>query len=471
VADAGSPDPLAFSADIPAGRTPVGDLASELLAATRAVWANGQDDWTLMSRKLVNRDLWRQVEAEPYRVGGLGALTLAADVGVGAQATSRLENLTRYHGFFVLDGYAELRLAKSIAVNFNLEALNPSASDGYRYSSQLIPGLALVIHHDLLELAGSPLTVHFVAPDLDLVTVGRGLLLEETPLEGFAVGVEWQKLELRTFFGGRAFWGDDDFLATTLSWAGGALGLSWVRWLTETVRSPVEYVGGQATLQGEVLPQYGRTLIADYLTVHGAVTLGERLRLSGEYGLLLKRSPRQGLLARADWLVLSGWGGAALHLGYQLRWYQRGLGPRETLVTPSTSPNLPYRENSYVTNSFEYLALTPYYEQWSHTLVGEVELPATEWLVAFGQGELWYRSLSSSDQHVLYVQRFGRAPGYDTELFYRAGLRVLPWVSRPHRLSAFVTNKLVASGELARQADPRRFVSSTVLALQVEVFL
>lgn len=469
MADASGPTPLVASDAV--GSAPVGALAGQLLAATRAPWASGQDDWTLMPRKLVNRDLWLQVEAEPYRVGGLGALTVAADAAVGAQVTSQLERLTRYHGFFVLDAYAELRVARSIAVAFNLAALNPSASDGYRFSSQLLPGFALIIHHDLVDLAGSPLTVHFAAPDLDLVTVGRGLLVEETPLEGFAVGAAWRDLAFRTVFGGRAFWGDDDFLATTVSFAGGALGVSWVRWLTETVRSPVEYASPQATLQTESSPHYGRTLVADYVTAHAAAVLGERLRLSGEYGVRLARSPRQALLARADWLALSLLGGVALHLGYQFRWYQRGLGPRVSLVTPSTSPNLPYREDSYVTNSFEYLALTSYYDQWSHTVMAEVEVPATEWLVAFGHGELWLRTLSSPDAHVLYVPRFGRAPGTDAEVFYRAGLRVLPWVSRPHRLAVFLTNKLVASSDLARQADPRRFARSTVIALQVEVFL
>jgi hypothetical protein len=72
---------------------------------------------------------------------------------------------------------------------------------------------------------------------------------------------------------------------------------------------------------------------------------------------------------------------------------------------------------------------------------------------------------------VLHVQNFGRAPGVSTELYYRFGLRVLPWPNLPSRLSASITNKLVASGISAQDPTSQRFVNHAVLALAVEVFL
>jgi hypothetical protein len=450
------------------------DLLRGPLSAVGRVWAPGQDAWTLQPRKLVNRDLLRQVEVEPFRVRPTREpVTVAADVAVGAEVARRLEDLSRYHGFFVLDAYFELQVADDLAIDLNLEAFNPSASDGYRVSSQVLPGLALTLDHELATVAGSPLRVHLVAPDLDLVTIGRGLLMEETPLEGFAVGAGWRELEARVLFGGRAFWGDDDFLSTTLCAQSCSYGFTWVRWLTETQPSALDYPGGIVPVQGQHDTGYGRTLQADYLTAFGQHVVGERLRLAAEYGLRLDQPRRQGVLARVDWLALGLKRGWSVHLGYQFRFYGRGFGPRATLATPTTIPELPYREWAYATNAYEYLGVSSLYTQWSHTVMAEAEVPVSGVALLFAQGELWWRALQAPAgvSEAVWLSDFGRAPGAGAELFYRAGLRLLPWSGRAHRLSAFVTNKLVTSRQLAQQPAASRFTQSTVLALQAEVFL
>ena len=43
------------------------------------------------------------------------------------------------------------------------------------------------------------------------------------------------------------------------------------------------------------------------------------------------------------------------------RYYQRGFGPRSVVASTTTLPNLPRREDAYVTNSFEYLAVSNFF--------------------------------------------------------------------------------------------------------------
>lgn len=446
-------------------------LHAELpLRAAARVWAQGQETWTLLPRKLTNRDLRAQLEAETYRPGGeLPLLALAADASAGAQLARERTDLTRFHGFFVLDAYAELELLQGLALNFNLVALNPSASDGYRFSSQLLPGFAVHLSRDLFELAGEPLHLEFVAPDLDIVTLGRGLLLEATPLEGYAVGVDWNGWQVTSFLGGRVFWGDDDFVAVSASALSGLVGVTYSRWITEALPSPLAYPGAAPSLGGPEPAPFRPGVYADYLTAHAGTSVTEHLRLEGEYGVRLRTLPRHALLVRADFLDLDV-RGLAVHLGYQFRYYGEGFGPRGRLRTTSTAPNLPYREDAYVTNSIEYLGLSASFDQWSHTVTAEVDAPVSRHVLLFGWGELWRRYLDGGER-VVYVQRFGRAPGASTETYFRAGLRLLPWPELPHRLSAYLTNKLVSSQLDADDPDPRRFVHPTVLGLDVEVFL
>ncbi|MBN1962016.1 MAG: hypothetical protein JW841_13805 [Deltaproteobacteria bacterium] len=455
----------------------INSLTQTSFAAAAKPWANGQDTWTLMPRKLINRNLHSQLEFEPYRFDSqLPYFALAADASIGAETTRKRTDLSRYHGFFVIDTYAEIEAMNTIAVNLNLAMFNPSASDGYRFSSQVLPGAALHLHRDLFDIAGKPLHIEFIAPDLDLVTIGTGLLIEEVPLEGFAIGLQRGDIEWRTTFAGRVFWADDDFINSTINIFNGAFGIGFSRWLTETESAALVYPLDETSLQNETTVLYKTAKAADYLSGFIKISPLPFMRLLGEYGAHLRsplKSSRQAFMVRADLMPLS-LNRINLHIGYQFRFYNKGFGPRKQLVTLSTAPNMPYRENAYVTNSFEYLGVTSNFRQWSHTVMGEAEVALFAHVTAFAYGEFWQRYLESrrdSKEPVLFIRRFGRAPGIASDFYYRAGFRIFPWPNLPNRLSVAITNKLVASGLTAQNPNSERFVNQTVLNFAVEVFL
>ena len=205
------------------------------------VWADGRDAWTLLDRKLVNRSLFEQLAAQGYRLAhGRAEIAAAADTALGTEVQTPSNELTRYHGFGVVDLYAAVRLLDAIDVNLTMLAMNASASDGYRASSQVLPDVALHVHHDLGTIGARPLRLDFVAIDLDEVTVGRGLLVEQVPLEGHAGSLRWGELELREIFGGRLFWPDDDLQTVSLRALGGDLELLVALWDMQT-RRPIVF--------------------------------------------------------------------------------------------------------------------------------------------------------------------------------------------------------------------------------------
>jgi hypothetical protein len=61
--------------------------------------------------------------------------------------------------------------------------------------------------------------------------------------------------------------------------------------------------------------------------------------------------------------------------------------------------------------------------------------------------------------------------GNSLEDYYRLGIRLLPWPTLPHRLSAYFTNKQVSS--VTRATDPvyERFAEGKYLLLELEAFL
>ncbi len=450
------------------------DTAAKLRAQEH-IWAAGQSRWTLLPRKLINRNLKEQLAEDPHRLGAdLPYVTLAADASAGAELARRREDLTRYHGFFIVDTFAEVTTSVGFTLNLNLTALNPSASDGYRYSSQVLPGAALHLHYELDWFGGAPLELELVAPDLDITTIGQGLLVEEVPLEGFGVGIARGGIEWRTLFGGRIFWPDDDIIHSSLTILDGELGVGWTRWLLEGERPLLAYnlVGMSPAARAAA---YLTGLPTDYFTAFYELVPADFLHFAIEYGVSLRRNTRvrHAGLMRVDFLGLA-LGPVDLHAGYQFRYYDQAFGPRERrLATSSTAPNTPYREDTYVTNSYEYLALSSGFRQWSHTAMLEAEVRLGGHVALYGEGELWQRYIVAIERAspVIYVPRFGRAPGSSTQIFYRGGVRIMPWEMLPHRLSASVTNKRVASAMYAQDPVSKRFVGAAVLTLEVEVFL
>ncbi len=159
-------------------------------ASPSVVVADDRDQYTLFYRHPVNRQLFEQLSMPEYayRLGPRsGFITALSDVTVGAQeALSGPQS--RYHGWFTADTFVSVRSVYGVDINMNLLALNPSASDGYRTSGTIHPGLSLHLYQRLFTIDRSPVLFDIVGPDLGWVTTGNGLLLESPPLARRSTG-------------------------------------------------------------------------------------------------------------------------------------------------------------------------------------------------------------------------------------------------------------------------------------------
>lgn len=427
-------------------------LAATLTGASE-IYADGRDDRTLLLQKLVNRNLPGQLG--PHRLGrNLGRATVAADLLLNFQSSLSEEGPTPFHGFFFMDTYISVEVAESIDINLNLLVFNKTASGGFRVLSEVLPGLSAHYHPRLGHWAGHPIELDVLAIDLDVTTIGNGLLLETVPLEGLLAGVRWNGLELRHVFGGRVFWPQDDLLNVTLTAYDGHLGVGYSRWFTTADEVGVDSSANYAHVFGRWSPIPAATVAAEYM-----------VRLDGP------ERPAHALLGRADFTYRSD--PVSLHTGYQFRWYESGSGPFDVVLAPSTLPNTPDREEYYATNSFEYLWLSPLYEQWSHTGMLEAILHAPPF-EAFAELEVWLRFSADREQtppRVLRTLQGDRLPGRVTTAFYRVGVRLYPLADRPYRFIAHVTNKSVSSFGNVRQPELARFIDQPVFSLEAEARL
>lgn len=422
------------------------------VARAEEVVADTRDKTTLFRPRLMNRQLFEQL-AEPdqkYRLGrDLGAVAAAVDAQV-ASTQVLSGDFSRFHAFFVFDTFAALRSPYGFDFDLNLTLFNPSASDGVRVSAAALPDGALHFYHELELRPGKQARVDVLGIDLDRVTLGNGLLLEEWPLEGQFFNLAYEGFHLRQYFGGRVFWPDDDLFTLAAGALDGKLEALFGAW---TFRD------GPAT-----------AYYAD-LSAHWPL-LDERLRLGADVAANLRERARLGALLRTDYTDSAA--GFAWHLGYQSRWYGRGFGPRRGLTTPSTTFNLPYREDAYFTNSFEFFAVSDVFEQWAHTAMLEVEAPLGRYFRAFAEGEVvaGFAGGAGGPQWFLATPRGKELPGSWTEGFYRGGLRLHPWPELPHRLSAVFTNKQVQTGRtMADSTDLRLRTQGHYISFQLEAAL
>jgi hypothetical protein len=250
-------------------------------------------------------------------------------------------------------------------------------------------------------------------------------------------GLTWRDAQLRYLFAGRGLWDGDDFETYALSLFGGRAEITYVNWQ-----------------QGPPGPVWsGPAPAAWYLTAAVDQRLGAEVRIAAEAAIKARSATPSGatgqkaLLARIDFLSRdASW--VAVHSGYQMRLYQQGFGPHDTLDPPSWRFNTPAQQDVYVTNPFEYYYLTHDFDVWSHTLMLEVRARVTADLELFGEGEEWLRiALRGTAAGELVVDSgVFHAPGKRLELFYRTGLRFYPWRGQRHRASFSVTNKQVQAG-------------------------
>ncbi len=446
-------------------------LASLLSAAparagdARRPYADDRDHFTLLDQHLLNRDLKLQLDSpeQQFRLGNRwNDFAAAGDLAIGGQVTPGDSAQTRFHGYYLADTYLAVRALEGLEANLNVLWFNPSASDGYRVSSQVSAGLGLHAYYTFDRVLGDHLRVDLLGTDLGWVTTGAGLLLEQTPLDGVRASGSWREFSLDWMYGGRALWPDDDFITTTLSFLGKTLELRLLQWQQShaTTATPLTELRLER-----------RVTTAWFVGASSDLSFAERFHLAAEYAAHVDDRYKSALLARAD--VLSRdlfW--LAVHAGYQFRWYEDGFGPRDTLSAPSLPFSVPRREDQYATNSFEYLGISSDYEQWSHTLMGELRLRPFWPFELFVESEFWLRyAAARNGPRVIYTPDGFRAPGRELQVFYRSGLSVYPWRDYPHRLNAFLTNKQIQSGVAVSEPVIRRYDPGTYAVFEVEAFL
>jgi hypothetical protein len=415
------------------------------------VVADTRDHYTLLKQRLVNRQLFEQL-GEPEQAYRLGrnweSVAFAVDGSVASTQVLSGE-FSRFHGYFLFDTFTALRSPYGVDFDLNLALFNPSASDGIRVSSFAIPGGALHFYRDF-ELGGKHARIDVLGTDLDHVTLGNGLLLERWPLEGAFANFAYGDWYLRHYFGGRVFWPNDDLYTLQLGALGGKLEAMFSGW---------KFMRGPAT--------------SNYVDLSARLPLwGERFQVAAEYSLNLREQLRNALLLKTDYIDKLG--DLAWHMGYRFRWYQRGFGPYRGLAAPTTTYNLPYRENEYLDNSFEYFGVSQGFEQWSHSLVAEFELPLAWGFRAFGEGEALFAFARepAGEAYVIGSPRGHALPGPWVEGLYRTGLRLYPWPGLPHRLSAVFTNKQVETGRAMSEPTDLRFrTAGHYVSLQLEAAL
>lgn len=427
----------------------------------------------MLTPKLVNRELASQLDDGPRLGRTLGPVDLAADVLISTQIPGVWQGQSRFHGHFVVDGYAAVRVVEGIDVNVNLLSFSYSASDPARSGSEFIPSVAVHLYKDLFELDGDPVRGDILAVDLDAVTLGNGLLLEQIPLEGEQIALRWRHFELRHVFGGRVFWSDN--LATaSLTAFDGRLGALYAAWIGDHVVVP----DGAGADPLEKLPL---DFVSHYVGGFARYDWDHSAGVAVEYSARAGEGPvRHALLLRGD-VAADLFGELRGHLGYQFRWYQDRFGPRRALDEPTTTPIVPSREGAYATNSFEYFALSEALEQWSHTVMAEVRGRIGRrrggWLgerIGLNLSvELLTRATRDNQAltpRIFRMEGFGAGTGYFTRPYFRAGVEVYPWPELPHRVAALVTNKVV-DPVYFDEPSAVLFADLTELVLTVEVFL
>lgn len=416
-------------------------FASPARAETPIYW-DGRDAYTLLRRHPVNRQVLEQQALRPERALSISdRVAVLADLSIGTQQSLTGGPQTRFHGYFVADTYVGARLVPGLEANVNLLLLGASASDGYRRSAAVLPGIALHARYPIFRIGGHDVRVDAYGTDLGWVTVGRGLLLEQTPLEGVAGGVSWRDVQLRGLYGGRALWGGDDFVAYVLSLFERRAELTLVQWKQRR--------DDPFSSDSEKLPT------ASYATASFEQPLGNGFRTAAELATKLDSPIRPAALVRFDYLKRAE--AFSLHSGYQMRVYQHGFSPRRDDETPTWPFSTPAAEDVYVTNPIEYYHLARYAGISSHTLMLEAEARMTKRFELFAEAEQWLRFVAVRGPLGTAMAQEENASVTRLELYFKGGIRFYPWEGQRHRASLYATNKQIEAGVVPTQPIERRF--------------
>lgn len=448
-------------------------LQSLIVSAEDSIYEDARDPWSLQDKSLVNRQLHEQLThpSQHFRLDTKGSrFAVAVDASTGGQqplpGTDYAQ--TRFHGFFILDSYGAIRLFNSLDINLNLNFLNPSFCDGYHKSFQLLAGVSFHWKKSIFTLKKEPVIFHALIMDLDSVTIGSGLLIEQMLLEGFSFSLQWKDHSLSAHIAARVFWDNDDFLAIPLKLFGGKLTLLSAFWyFTESVPE------NNNTIFDIFRAASGIQEVTPYVGVSSNFDIRNKFHLTAEYLMRIKNHKiSNGIMLRGDYKeeVLSK---AQFHVGYQFRFYEQGFGPIEEINQASVLPQIPERENIYATNSFEYFSISPWFSQFSHTIMTEFALFLTPKFQLFCELEYWLRMVHNKDKpnKILYVNGDNRAPGIWHNVYYKMGMKYRLFHGLPHRISIFVSNKWIASDTLVTTSSPVRYVTDPLWGFELEVFL
>lgn len=407
------------------------------------------DPWSLQDHRLANRFLFEQLAAPEQRhriFAGGRQLIAAADVQTGTQLP-----VNPWHGYVLADVFAAARLWEGVDFNLNLTGFNVTSSAGVRRAVDILPGVAAHLYGEAGEVA-----LDFIATDLGAVTLGRGLMFEQIDMEGAIVKAQWRDVWLRGLIGGQVHAVADDLFVISLGTTG--LSLDWMAWNLPGARPHYLSLAGD-------LPGLGSHL---RLALQGAV----RLPHQGQ-------TARGAAMARADWMPPT-WRGWTLHLGYQARVYQQGMGPGgDRLLATSTGPALIFREDTWLTNAFDAWWPAPFYHQTWQTVMLEAHGQVfADWaLRAEVEGVL--RVYDDPQDPARRLPRRGTDaagpvyPDPDLRVLYRVGIEATP-LDGPHRLRLWVLNKatpIFSSRPSVPTATRFMRLDRPAVAFEVEIFL
>jgi hypothetical protein len=417
-----------------------------------------RDPWNLLDHRLTNRRLIEQLETQDFRLlADDDRFALAVDAQTGTQVPREGVSLGIWHAHALIDLFATARITEALDLNLNFVFFNITASEGYRSTTGVWPGMAIHLHG---PLGGGEIEGELIALDLGNVTLGRGWLLEQTDLEGGLGALRWGDVWLRLLVGAQVMVSRDDLFV--LSLGTGTWSLNWAVWSLFVFQQNPQYL----TLAGD-LPGLGEDF---RLGVEAAVRLPDDAGgLSG------------GALARADWVPSLGHD-LRLHLGYQARWYEQGAAPTgDALYGFGAAPAVIWREDTYFTNAFEAWWPSAYYRQWWHTAMVEAQWRVTERVSLRAEVEglvqlyddaqsparrLPARRASSSDETAATL------PEPQWRVLYRSGVEVALMPGRPDRLRFWIINKVNDfGGRIGGPSDARLDQRGALFTLELEVFL
>jgi hypothetical protein len=427
---------------------------------------DGRDRYTLFDRHLQTRELRRQLEQPDQQFRMFRAwdrFSFAGDFSIGTQQVWDGGSQAHFHGFGIADTFAALAILPELSVNLNLLAFNPSASDGYRVSAGVKPGIAVDFGGELLHIAGKAVRFGVTGTDLGEITLGEGLLFEQTQLEGVIAWLSYGSTTLSYMYAGRSLWLDDDLIQSELSLFDRRLRFMFVQWQTDY------------TLAAGASPSFGNLVntgaVARYVDATLDLPLPSGFHSGLEYALRVGASPSHAAIWRVDWLRRD-LGPFQLHAGYQFRWYRHAFGPRDFELAPTVAFSFPYQEDAYVTNPYEYLGISHDFDQWSHTLMLEARVRLPRDFELFANEELWQRqaSLFSRPSAIDSTPEGFQAPGDRLSGYYSAGVSYYPWHGSPQRADAYLTNKQVSGTNEASDTTFQRFKPGRYYVLRFKAF-